>query len=74
MEDEDADDIQEIQPSSSITFTQQRLSCLNNPPPPSTDLLNSQPNLLSIRQNLQKGKHSILLQVTKTLSSLFSSS
>lgn len=53
--DDDEDDIEEIQPLSSITFTQQRISSINNPPPQSTDPLNSQPNLLSIRQNLQKG-------------------
>ena len=52
----DDDDIQEIQPLSSITLTQQRLACTSDPPPQSTDLLNSQPNLLSIRQSLQKGR------------------
>ncbi len=60
---DDDDDIQDIQSLSTINFThskKRRLSLLNNRPQqqsiyPST----SQPNLLSIRENLQKGRNSI---------------
>ena len=54
----DDDDIQEIQTLSSITFTSPQKQRL--PPQQqqqSTDTSHSQPNLLSIRQNLQKGRN-----------------
>lgn len=59
MDDDVDDDIQDIQSLSTINFSQskkRRLSLLNN------RQSFSQPNLLSIREHLQKGRYSIEIQ------------
>lgn len=55
------DDIEEIQPLSSTTFTQPRKQKipLSSNQSQSIDPSNSPPNLLSIRETLQKGKTSL---------------